>query len=217
MRYIAAYLLLQTGGNASPSAADIKKLLDTVGIETDDERLNKLISELEGKDINELISEGSSKLASVPAGGAAPAAAFRTPSEVGTPQEEVAAVMRWGSESSRVQAAVVSKAVAVTSTTDYFPPAPARVPSPPLVPADDEEKVDEEEEEEREFRAQEEEEESEEVDLASLLAEALVMLAELQVEDREKERMYKRAKEEARRAGKGELVEEELEGAMNVD
>ncbi|KAJ3511017.1 hypothetical protein NMY22_g15788 [Coprinellus aureogranulatus] len=53
MRYIAAYLLLQTGGNASPSAADIKKLLDTVGIETDDERLNKLISELEGKDINE--------------------------------------------------------------------------------------------------------------------------------------------------------------------
>ncbi|KAJ3530922.1 hypothetical protein NMY22_g8367 [Coprinellus aureogranulatus] len=29
--------------------------------------------------------------------------------------------------------------------------------------------------------------------------------------------MYKRAKEEARRAGKGELVEEELEGAMNVD
>ncbi|TFK26176.1 ribosomal protein 60S [Coprinopsis marcescibilis] len=77
MRYIAAYLLLQTGGNASPSAADIKKLLSTVGIESDDERLDKLLSEISGKDINELIAEGSSKLASVPsggAGGAAPAA-----------------------------------------------------------------------------------------------------------------------------------------------
>ncbi|KAF5335984.1 hypothetical protein D9611_006288 [Ephemerocybe angulata] len=75
MRYIAAYLLLQTGGNASPSAADIKKLLDVAGIETDEERLSKLISELEGKDINELIAEGSSKLASVPAGGAGAASA----------------------------------------------------------------------------------------------------------------------------------------------
>ena len=51
MRYIAAYLLLLTGGNTSPSAKDIKKLLDVVGIETDDERLSKLLSELEGKDI----------------------------------------------------------------------------------------------------------------------------------------------------------------------
>ncbi|KAJ2915451.1 hypothetical protein MD484_g4947, partial [Candolleomyces efflorescens] len=75
MRYIAAYLLLQTGGNASPSAKDIKKLLDVVGIETDDERLSKLLSELEGKDIGELIAEGSGKLASVPSGGAGAAAA----------------------------------------------------------------------------------------------------------------------------------------------
>lgn len=51
MKYIASYLLLTLGGNASPSAADVKKVLDTVGIEAEDERLNKLISELEGKDI----------------------------------------------------------------------------------------------------------------------------------------------------------------------
>ncbi|KAG5635263.1 hypothetical protein H0H81_011888 [Sphagnurus paluster] len=74
MRYIAAYLLLQIGGNASPSAADIKKLLGTVGIESDDSRLDSLISELSGKDINQaktlqLISEGSAMLASVPSGG----------------------------------------------------------------------------------------------------------------------------------------------------
>ena len=52
MRYIAAYLLLQIGGNGSPSAADIKKVLQAVGIESDDERLDSLLSELGGKDIN---------------------------------------------------------------------------------------------------------------------------------------------------------------------
>ena len=52
MRHVAAYLLLQIGGNASPSADDIRKVLDSVGIETDEDRLSKLLSELEGKDIN---------------------------------------------------------------------------------------------------------------------------------------------------------------------
>ncbi|KAJ4295655.1 60S acidic ribosomal protein P2 [Collariella sp. IMI 366227] len=76
MKHLAAYLLLTLGGNAAPSAADIKSVLESVGIEADSERLDKLISELKGKDINELIAEGSSKLASVPSGGAgaAPAA-----------------------------------------------------------------------------------------------------------------------------------------------
>lgn len=65
MKYIAAYLLLQTGGKAEPTAADITKLLSTVGIDADSERLGKLISELKGKTINDLIAEGSSKLSSV--------------------------------------------------------------------------------------------------------------------------------------------------------
>jgi len=52
MRYIAAYLLLKIAGNESPSAADIKKVLQAVGIESDDERLDSLLSELGGKDIN---------------------------------------------------------------------------------------------------------------------------------------------------------------------
>ncbi|KAL7008198.1 60S acidic ribosomal protein P2 [Cystobasidiomycetes sp. EMM_F5] len=75
MRYIAAYLLLQIGGNASPSEADIKSVLDAAGVDTDSDRLSKLLSELEGKDINELISTGSSKLSSVPSGGSGAAAA----------------------------------------------------------------------------------------------------------------------------------------------
>ncbi len=54
MRNIAAYLLLQAGGKENPSAADIKKLLGVVGIETDDDRIDHLISELSGKSINDV-------------------------------------------------------------------------------------------------------------------------------------------------------------------
>jgi large subunit ribosomal protein LP2 len=52
MRYIAAYLLLKIGGNESPSASDITKVLQSVGIEVDDERLESLLSQLKGKDVN---------------------------------------------------------------------------------------------------------------------------------------------------------------------
>ncbi|EMF17227.1 ribosomal protein 60S [Sphaerulina musiva SO2202] len=73
MKHLAAYLLLGLAGNTSPSAEDIKGVLSAIGIDADEERLSKLLSELEGKDINELIAEGSQKLASVPSGGAAAA------------------------------------------------------------------------------------------------------------------------------------------------
>ncbi|KAJ4314736.1 60S acidic ribosomal protein P2 [Fusarium piperis] len=75
MKHLAAYLLLTLGGNASPKAADIKAVLESVGIEADDSRLETLLSELKGKDIQELIAEGSEKLASVPSGGAGGAGA----------------------------------------------------------------------------------------------------------------------------------------------
>ncbi|KAL4998057.1 60s acidic ribosomal protein-domain-containing protein [Aspergillus recurvatus] len=75
MKHLAAYLLLALAGNESPSASDIKEVLSSVGVDADDERLEKLIAELQGKDINELIAEGTTKLASVPTGGAGGAAA----------------------------------------------------------------------------------------------------------------------------------------------
>ncbi|KAL9117043.1 MAG: hypothetical protein Q9187_006426 [Circinaria calcarea] len=79
MKHLAAYLLLGLGGNTSPSAEDVKGVLESVGIDADEDRLEQLIKELDGKDLQTLISEGSSKLASVPSGGsggggAAPAA-----------------------------------------------------------------------------------------------------------------------------------------------
>ncbi|EPQ65637.1 hypothetical protein EsDP_00007558 [Epichloe bromicola] len=75
MKHLAAYLLLTLGGNSSPSESDIKNVLGSIGIEADSERLTKIISELKDKDINELIAEGSAKLASVPSGGAGSAVA----------------------------------------------------------------------------------------------------------------------------------------------
>ena len=54
VRYVAAYLLANLGGNDSPSAKDIKKILESVGVNVDDEKLNKVVSELDGKDISEV-------------------------------------------------------------------------------------------------------------------------------------------------------------------
>ena len=54
MKYLAAYLLLTLGGKSSPSEKDVKTVLDSVGIEADDQRLSKLISELNGKDLQEV-------------------------------------------------------------------------------------------------------------------------------------------------------------------
>ncbi|KAJ4287382.1 60S acidic ribosomal protein P2 [Kalmusia sp. IMI 367209] len=91
MKHLAAYLLLGLGGNTSPSASDIKGVLESVGSEADDERLEKLLSELEGKDINELIASGSEKLASVPSGGAGGAASGGAATGGAAPAEEAKA------------------------------------------------------------------------------------------------------------------------------
>ncbi|XP_075876836.1 large ribosomal subunit protein P2-like [Nelusetta ayraudi] len=83
MRYVAAYLLASLGGNENPNAKDIKKILDSVGIEADDTRLTKVISELEGKNVDEVIASGFGKLASMPAGGAAAVATSAAPGSGG--------------------------------------------------------------------------------------------------------------------------------------
>ena len=54
MKHLAAYLLLGLAGKTSPSASDIKEVLGSVGIEADNERLDKLIEELKGKDLGEV-------------------------------------------------------------------------------------------------------------------------------------------------------------------
>ena len=71
MKLIAAYLLAYLGGNFSPSAADVKNILDSVGAEADEEKLEFLLAELKGKDITEVIASGREKFAAVPSGGGA--------------------------------------------------------------------------------------------------------------------------------------------------
>ncbi|OBA24334.1 hypothetical protein METBIDRAFT_77151 [Metschnikowia bicuspidata var. bicuspidata NRRL YB-4993] len=73
VKYLAAYLLLVNAGNTSPSAADVKKVLESVSIEVEEDKVEKLLAEVEGKNVEELIAEGNEKLSSVPSG--APAAA----------------------------------------------------------------------------------------------------------------------------------------------
>lgn len=100
MRYVAAFLLATLGGKSNPSKEDVQKILESIGLDVDDEKLSKVnrqpvrvsgrlratvcilcslthpspvlllqvVSELEGKDINEVISEGMGKLASMPSG-----------------------------------------------------------------------------------------------------------------------------------------------------
>ena len=96
MRYVAAYLLAALNNDA-PSKADVTKILESVGLDIDDERLDKVVtrffiriihiilvvirlqlfivqfcfqvmSELKGKVLSEVIAEGMGKLASMPSG-----------------------------------------------------------------------------------------------------------------------------------------------------
>ncbi|EJS41795.1 rpp2ap [Saccharomyces arboricola H-6] len=72
MKYLAAYLLLNAAGN-TPDATKIKTVLESVGIEIEDEKVSSVLSSLEGKSVDELVAEGNEKLAAVPAAGPASA------------------------------------------------------------------------------------------------------------------------------------------------
>ncbi|KAL5654945.1 hypothetical protein ACJX0J_034264, partial [Zea mays] len=71
MKVIAAYLLAVLGGNTSPTADDVKSILESVGAEADEEKLEFLLTELKDKDITEVIAAGRERLSSVPSGGGA--------------------------------------------------------------------------------------------------------------------------------------------------
>merc|ERR1712223_2284441 len=68
MRYIAAAILASLGGK-SIDADNIKSILGSVGIEAEPHKIDLVVKELAGKNIEELIAEGQSRLASMPTGG----------------------------------------------------------------------------------------------------------------------------------------------------
>ncbi|XP_004297921.1 PREDICTED: 60S acidic ribosomal protein P2B-like [Fragaria vesca subsp. vesca] len=71
MKVIAAYMLAILGGNTSPTAGDVKKILGSVGAEADNDRIELLLSQMKYKDINEVVASGREKLASVVSSGGA--------------------------------------------------------------------------------------------------------------------------------------------------
>nr|ALS04730.1 hypothetical protein [Pseudodiaptomus poplesia]ALS04960.1 hypothetical protein [Pseudodiaptomus poplesia] len=78
MRYVAAALLAALGGQ-DINAKNLKKILSSVGVDVDDEKVEKVVSELAGKSVDDLLAEGKDKVGSVPAGGAAPASGGAAP------------------------------------------------------------------------------------------------------------------------------------------
>ncbi|XP_040842375.1 60S acidic ribosomal protein P2-like [Ochotona curzoniae] len=69
IHYIASFLLAALGSNALPSAKDITKILGSVGINADDDWFNKVLSELKGRNIKDVVAQGISKLDSEQRGG----------------------------------------------------------------------------------------------------------------------------------------------------
>ena len=61
--------MLKLGGNDAPSKADVTTALSAVGIEADSARLDQLLGDLEGKDLNEVIESGKDMLATFGGGG----------------------------------------------------------------------------------------------------------------------------------------------------
>eukprot|EP00088_Acartia_fossae_P038881 TRINITY_DN4036_c0_g1_i1.p1 TRINITY_DN4036_c0_g1~~TRINITY_DN4036_c0_g1_i1.p1 ORF type:complete len:109 (+),score=71.14 TRINITY_DN4036_c0_g1_i1:53-379(+) len=88
MRYVAAALLCALANN-DINAANIGKILKSAGIDADSAEVDKVVSELSGKNMEELIAEGMEKISSVPAGGGgAPAAGGAAPAAAEAPKEE---------------------------------------------------------------------------------------------------------------------------------
>lgn len=60
MRYVAAYMLAVMGGNDNPTAKDIERIVGSVGIECEPDKLAIVLKELKGKNLEELIQKGKS-------------------------------------------------------------------------------------------------------------------------------------------------------------
>lgn len=89
MKYLAAYLLLNAAGS-TPNSDNVKAVLESVGIEIEEEKISTLLSSLEGKSVDELIAEGNEKLAAVPTAGPASGSGAASGSATEAAAEEAA-------------------------------------------------------------------------------------------------------------------------------
>lgn len=89
MKYLAAYLLLNAAGS-TPNSDNVKAVLESVGIEIEEDKISSLLSSLEGKSVDELIAEGNEKLAAVPTAGPAAGAGAAASGSAAEAAEEAA-------------------------------------------------------------------------------------------------------------------------------
>mmetsp|Transcript_138875 Transcript_138875/g.245383 ORF Transcript_138875/g.245383 Transcript_138875/m.245383 type:complete len:120 (+) Transcript_138875:129-488(+) len=69
MKYLGAYLMAVIGGKESPTADDVKAILEAGGIEIDEDILSKVIERMDGKTAHEMIATGFTKFAACGGGG----------------------------------------------------------------------------------------------------------------------------------------------------
>ena len=62
MKDLAAYLLLKVGGNDAPSADEVLALMSKAGVEGDSAMVKRIVENVEGKDISELIASCSDRI-----------------------------------------------------------------------------------------------------------------------------------------------------------
>ena len=65
MKYNAVYMLSKLGWKENPTVDDIKAIIENVGIEFDEQKAKEIVDKLSGKDLNEVINNGKSKLSVV--------------------------------------------------------------------------------------------------------------------------------------------------------
>ncbi|KAK8865053.1 60S acidic ribosomal protein P2 [Tritrichomonas musculus] len=64
MKYIAAYMLAKLG-KENPTVDDIKRIIESIGIEFDSKKAEEIVNKLEGKNFEDVINDGKSKLSLV--------------------------------------------------------------------------------------------------------------------------------------------------------
>ena len=67
MKYLAAYCMVALSGN-DVDAASIKKVLDSIGAEIDNSRVEGLVNAMKGKQLHDVIRSGFSQFASIGGG-----------------------------------------------------------------------------------------------------------------------------------------------------
>ncbi|KYQ96904.1 ribosomal acidic phosphoprotein P2 [Tieghemostelium lacteum] len=64
MKYLAAYILCVLGGKENPTKDDVSRVLTSVGVQVEFERVEEVINKLSGKQLSQIIADGKLKMAS---------------------------------------------------------------------------------------------------------------------------------------------------------